>query len=108
MHNPMNANLKLSRREMGEVGSTMAKRLNLSRGPVALMIPLRGWSVYGGEGGPFHDPSGNKVLVNALRENLSSDIQLEEIDAHINDNYFIERCVEKLVYFMEVEGIGRQ
>jgi len=108
MHNPMNANLKLSRREMGEVGSTMAQRLNLSRGPVAVMIPLRGWSVYGSEGGPFHDPKGNKALVDALKESLMPDIQVEEIDAHINDHCFIERCIQKLVNFMEAGEIGNQ
>ena len=41
MHNPLNANVKVSRREMAEVGRVMAARLNEARGPVAVLVPLR-------------------------------------------------------------------
>ena len=65
------------------------------------MIPLKGWSIYGGPGGPLYDPRGNRKLIDALKENLNPDIELEEIDAHINDTHFIENCVEKLFILME-------
>ena len=46
MHNPYNANVKVSRCEMAEVGRVMAERLNAAVGPTAILIPLKGWSVY--------------------------------------------------------------
>jgi uncharacterized protein (UPF0261 family) len=101
MHNPVNANLKLSRREMTEVGKVMAHRLNGSLGPVAVIVPLKGWSVYGSPGGPLYDPQGNKNLVKALKENLRPDILLKEVDAHINDSAFVEECVKQLLTFMK-------
>ncbi|MBW2030560.1 MAG: Tm-1-like ATP-binding domain-containing protein [Deltaproteobacteria bacterium] len=79
----------------------------MSQGRVAVMIPKKGWSVYGSEGGPFHDPRGNRMLVDALRERLKPEIRLEEVDAHINDDSFIEHCIDTLVTFMEAGEHGR-
>ena len=103
MHNPYNANVKASRAEMAEVGRVMAGRLNTASGPTAVMVPLKGWSVYGAPGGVLHDGTGNRVLVKALREHLKEGIPLKEIDAHINDAAFVDACVERLVSYMEKE-----
>jgi uncharacterized protein (UPF0261 family) len=100
MHNPLNANVKLSRAEMGRIGGAMAERLNRSRGPVAVLIPLRGWSVYGAPGGPLHDAAGNRRLVQSLKGGLRSGIPVEEIDAHINDAAFADACCERLTAFL--------
>lgn len=101
MHNPYNANLKISQTEMGRIGEVMAERLNQARGPVAVLIPKRGWSIYGSEGGPLHDPVGNLRLVNALRRGLREGIPCQVIDAHINDPVFVESCVELILNFMK-------
>ena len=74
MHNPLNANVKVSRKEMAEVGRVMADRLNESRGPVVVMLPLGGWSIYGAPGGPLHDPGGNLALLRSLKQNLKKEI----------------------------------
>ena len=103
MHNPYNANVKVSRKEMAAVGRVMAERLNAAAGPTAVMIPLRGWSVYGAPGGVLHDGTGNRMLVKALREHLKKEIQLTELDAHVNDGPFVDACVNKLITYMEKE-----
>jgi uncharacterized protein (UPF0261 family) len=100
MHNPYNANVRASRNEMAQVGKTMAERLNGARGPTAVMIPLRGWSIYGAKGGPLFDAVGDKVFLEALKNHLRTGILLEEVDAHINDLFFVDRCVKQLVEFM--------
>jgi uncharacterized protein (UPF0261 family) len=101
MHNPYNANLGVSPKEMARVGQTMAERLNEAKGPTAVMIPLRGWSVYGAPGGPLHDPLAYKAFLKALRSHLRPDIQYREIDAHINDGLFVDLCVKQLRDFMD-------
>jgi uncharacterized protein (UPF0261 family) len=101
MHNPMNANVKVSRGEMAEVGRVMAERLNAAVGPTAVLIPLKGWSVYGAPGGVLYDGTGNRIFRNALKDRLRKDIELREIDAHINDGLFVDACVEQLIAFME-------
>lgn len=105
MHNPYNANMRVSREEMAQVGRVMAERLNQARGPTAVLVPRKGWSVYGREGGPLHNPRGNKILVKALKDHLKSHIRYEEIDAHINDPQFTDVCVGVLADL--VKGLGR-
>ena len=104
MHNPYNANLRASRKEMAQVGKTMADRLNEAKGPTAVMIPLRGWSVYGAPGGPLHDALAYKAFLKALRSHLGAHIQYREIDAHINDELFVDLCVNQLKAFMDDAG----
>lgn len=105
MHNPYNANMRVSREEMAQVGRVMAERLNQARGPTAVLVPRKGWSVYGQEGGPLHNPRGNRILVKALKDHLKSHIRYEEIDAHINDPQFADVCVGVLADL--VKGLGR-
>jgi uncharacterized protein (UPF0261 family) len=100
MHNPFNANVGVSRKEMAQVGKTMAERLNEARGMTAVLIPLRGWSIYGAKGGPLYDEVGYAIFIKALKNHLRAHVQLEEIDAHINDGLFVDRCVKQLVEFM--------
>lgn len=100
MHNPYNANVKATREELKRTALAMAERLNASRGPVAVMIPLRGWSVYGAEGGPLYDGKGNETFVKTLKGHLKKGIILKEIDARINDSPFVHACVNQLIKFL--------
>ena len=103
MHNPLNANVGVSRKEMAHVGKTMAERLNEARGKTAVMVPLKGWSIYGAKGGPLHDELGYATFIKALKSHLRSHIRLEEVDAHINDAFFVDQCIKQLVEFMDEE-----
>jgi uncharacterized protein (UPF0261 family) len=100
MHNPLNANVKVSRNEMAQVGKVMAERLNGAKGPTAVLIPLLGWSIYGARGGPLYDEAGYTNFLKALKNQIRAHIRLEEVDAHINDPLFADRCVKQLVEFM--------
>lgn len=101
MHNPYNANVKVSRSEMAAVGRTMAERLNAAKGPVTVLIPLRGWSVYGAPGGILHDAAGNRALLKSLKQGLRREIPIQEIDAQINDNAFADACVDALTRYLQ-------
>jgi uncharacterized protein (UPF0261 family) len=96
-HNPNNANVKISRTEMALIGTVMAARLNTAAGPVAVLVPTKGWSVYGSKGGPLYDPRGNRLLQQALKNHLKPSILFREIDLHINDLNFADICVETLI-----------
>lgn len=101
MHNPYNANVKVTRSEMARVGGVMAERLSAAAGPAAILVPLRGWSVYGAPGGVLHDAAGNRILIGALKKGIREDIPVREIDAHINDGAFIDACVDQLLTYMQ-------
>lgn len=96
-HNPMNANVRTSRREMAAVGQVMAERLNQAKGPVAVVLPLKGWSVYGAPGGPLHDPTADAAFVRSLTRRLQKDIPVHRLPLHINDPAFADQCCALLL-----------
>lgn len=85
MHNPFNANVRATREEMAILGEEVAKRLNASGGRSAFLLPLRGWTVVAGPGGPLYDPEGNEAFAQALRAHLKPEVRLVEVDAELND-----------------------
>ena len=97
MHNPFNANVKVTQKEMSEVGKVMAKRLNQARGSVTILVPKRGWSTYGSKGGAFYDPRGYQLLLTSLKTGLKHEIEYSEVDMHINDQKFADLCVDALL-----------
>jgi uncharacterized protein (UPF0261 family) len=80
--------VKLSPAELIQTARTVAEKLNKSKGPVKFMIPLRGWSNIEKEGLPFYDPEADAFFVGHLKEHLRDDIEIEEIDANLEDDAF--------------------
>lgn len=95
-HNPMCAHVPASRAEMAAVGRTLARRLNDAKGPVAVALPLRGWSVYGTAGGPLHDAGAQAAFVRALTAGLRRSIPVHRLPVHINDPAFADHCCDLL------------
>ena len=88
---------------MSQVGKVMAERLNEAKGRTEVLIPLKGFSVYGSKGGPFYDPTGKALFLKALKQNLKPKIKLKEIDAHINDDQFADICVSRFLNLFHQE-----
>jgi uncharacterized protein (UPF0261 family) len=95
-----NANITLMRttpEENVQLGRLIAGKLNESRGPVAVYLPLRGLSVISAPGGPFHWPEADEALFGALRACLRPDIPVRPLDVNINDPLFAAAMVEGLM-----------
>lgn len=103
-HNPYNTNVRAAADELRKVGYALAERLNLARGPVAFLYPLRGWSYVGREGGPLWDPVANDALREAVRRALRPEIYYSEIDAEINDPLFADEVVRVAAELLKGRG----
>lgn len=101
MHNPYNANLKINHQELQKVAKEFSTRLNQSRGKVCLLVPQRGWSVYGAAGGPFHDEEGIALFIDTVRDHLSPAVELRLLDYNINDPEFVDACLDRLLEHLE-------
>ena len=55
-HNPNVTLMRTTPEECAQLGQILAEKLNLSTGPVTVLIPLKGISVIAAPGGPFHWP----------------------------------------------------
>jgi uncharacterized protein (UPF0261 family) len=95
-HNPQVTLMRTTPEECVELGRILSDKLNASRGPVTVLIPLRGISVISAPGQPFHDPAADEALFSTLKKRLRPGITVVELDANINDPVFAEACVAAL------------
>lgn len=96
-HNPMVTLMRTTPAECVEIGARIAEKLNQSRGPTVLILPLRGVSALDHEGGAFHDPEADAVLFATLREKVRPPVEIVEVEAHINDPHFADVAVDRLL-----------
>jgi uncharacterized protein (UPF0261 family) len=95
--NPNIVLIKLKREEIIKAGKVLSEKLNRSRGPVSLIYPLRGISQFDKEGEEFYTPDLDALLLEVLKKNLSSRINLVGVDGHINDPVIAKTCISVLV-----------
>jgi uncharacterized protein (UPF0261 family) len=96
-HNPQVTLMRTTPQENSELGRILAEKLNLSTGPVTVVLPLQGGSVIGAPGGAFHDPEADGALHAALKAGLRPGIPVIEMDCNINDPPFAETCARELL-----------
>jgi uncharacterized protein (UPF0261 family) len=100
-HNPAVTLMRTTPEEAAELGRQIAVKLSGASGPTALFIPLRGVSMIAVEGQPFYDPDADAALFEAIRQNLSSSVELIEMDCDINNPAFATAMAEKLDAYMK-------
>jgi len=105
MHSPFFTHVRVSSEEMRHVGEVMARKLNMSRGPAAVAIPLRGFSDRNRPGDLLYDPEADGEFVLTLKKRLHPRVRLVEIDAHLNDEIFASKACHLLIEMMET-GAG--
>jgi len=96
-HNPQVTLMRTSAKECAKLGQILAEKVNLSTGPVTVLLPLRAISVISAPGQKFHDPAADQALFTAIKENLRDDIEVIEIGSTINDARFAEACAKALL-----------
>lgn len=95
-HNEKITLVRTTPEENARLGQILAEKLNQSRGPVAVYLPLRGISVISAAGQPFFWPEADRSLFDSLKANLRDDIRCHELDRHINDAEFAHAMAEGL------------
>ena len=86
--------------EMERIASVMAEKLNRAKGPLLVLIPLRGFSMYCHPGEALFDPERDATFIQTLKSRLNPGIRVLEVDAHINDPLFAETAVAELAKLM--------
>jgi uncharacterized protein (UPF0261 family) len=103
-HAPNVTLMRTTPEENERLGRILAEKVNASKGPVAVFLPLRGVSVVSEAGGPFHWPEADAALFEAIRRGLRKDVELHELDCTINDPAFADAAAQSLVRMMEEEA----
>lgn len=96
-HNPQVTLMRTTSEECAQLGKVLAQKINLSTGPVTVLIPLKAISVISAPGKAFHDPAADKALFENLKAGLRKDMEVIEMDCEINDPRFAEQCANALL-----------
>ncbi|MBN1104862.1 MAG: Tm-1-like ATP-binding domain-containing protein [Deltaproteobacteria bacterium] len=99
----MRAMARFPRDELLIGAKLYADKINKAKGPLKLVIPLRGWSSLDREGSVLYDPQEDRLMVEELKRHLSVPLQMQEIDANLEDFQTAKALVDSLVNFLEHE-----
>lgn len=86
--------------ENARMGEIFAQKANSSKGKVAFLFPLKGFSMLDSEGQPFWWPKADQAFMDSVKRNLKPGIKVVELDCHINDEAFAQKAVEMLMELM--------
>ncbi len=87
--------------ENAEIGRILAEKANMSSGPVAFFLPLRGVSMMDAPEKEFWWPQANQALFDAIKDNLKPEIPVYEMDCNINDDEFADAIANKMLEFLK-------
>jgi len=82
--------IRLSADELKQVAGAFAEKLNRAKGPVCVMLPLKGWSSVDYPGNATFNPEEDRVFNAVLQEKLNPDITVMEVDANMEDPAFAD------------------
>ena len=92
-HGPDKVLVRTTQAEVASAAAVLAGRANSAAGPVAIVAPSRGFSAVDAEGMPFYDPAADAAFIDTIRSMVKPQIEVFEIDAHINDGAFAREVV---------------
>jgi len=98
-HNPNVTLMRTTPEENDRLGKEIAEKASASRGPTAVLLPLRGVSAIDREGEPFWWPEADAALFQSIRH-WAHGVELIECDAHINDPLVAEVAAKKLLEYL--------
>ena len=80
--------IRLNLEETTCLANQLAEKLNRDATNIKVLVPTRGWSEADREKGPLYDPEMNSMFIGRLKEVLDPQIEIQEMDQHINDGAF--------------------
>ena len=93
-HNRLLTSYVLADDERRDVARAHAQKLNPAKTKTAFLMPLRGCHEWDRPDAPLHRPSGLRAFAETLKADLSSQVELHELDCHINDPLFCEAALQ--------------
>ena len=96
-HNPTVTLMRTTPEENDRLGKEIAEKASAARGPTAVLVPLRGVSTIDQEGQAFWWPDADAALFQSLRNWMAPQVELIELDLHINDPAFAEAAARALL-----------
>lgn len=102
--NPNVTLMRTTPEENIKLGQILAQKANVSSGPVAFFLPLKGVSMLDAPGKEFWWPEADQALYEAIKQNVRANVPVYELDNNINDDAFAQAVTDKLLSFLKEKG----
>jgi uncharacterized protein (UPF0261 family) len=89
--------MRTNAEENRKLGEVIARKINKTKAPAAILLPNKGISQIDTEGGIFYQPTYNRILLDTIKEKTKAEILVLEFDLNINDDDFANVLVENLL-----------
>ncbi|SMG48730.1 Uncharacterized protein, UPF0261 family [Arenibacter troitsensis] len=89
--------MRTNAEENRTLGKIIAEKLNVSKAPVIVLLPMGGLSQIGGEGEVFYNPAIDLELFNSIKEHINRNIKIVEVQSNINTEEFAIHAVNSLL-----------
>ncbi len=99
-HNRLLTSVVLNADERRAVAKAHCEQLSKAIGPVKFLLPLGGCHEWDRPGADLHDGDGLAAFIHAMRDHCPANVELVEINAHINDPEFADvalKCFDQWI-----------
>ena len=94
-HNRLLSSTALDVEERREMARLQCRKLADAKGPVIYFLPLQGCNEWERPGSPLYDADGLAAYCDQMRKSCPSNVELVELDAHINDPAFSDAVLAR-------------
>jgi uncharacterized protein (UPF0261 family) len=92
-HNRLISSISLNADERRDVVAILAAKLAQAKGPTTFVLPTQGVQEWDRPGGPLRNPKAIEAVNAECRRLIREPVELIEIDAHINDDRFVDTAL---------------
>jgi uncharacterized protein (UPF0261 family) len=94
VHGPDIVLVRTTGEEVAKAAKLIAERANRASGPVAIVIPLQGFSAVDKQGQHFYDPEADAAFARVIKDIAKKKVDIIEVNANINDVKFAREVVD--------------
>jgi uncharacterized protein (UPF0261 family) len=106
--NPNVTLMRTNAEENAQMGHMIAQAANQSRGPVCVLLPLKGVSMLDSVGNNFWDPDADAACFQSIKAFVRRGIEVIEMDANINDSAFADRAAQLMLAMLATSSGQRR
>ena len=88
--------IRLNVKETTFLANQLAEKLNKDPANIRVLVPTQGWSGADRHDGPLYDPEMNQIFMKNFKQALDKQIEIQEVDHHINDEAFGRLAAETM------------
>ncbi len=106
-HNRLLASVLMNADQRRQMAKTMCDKLSTACGPVNFILPVDGGNEWDRPGGILSQPEALAEFIDEIRASCPKNVNLIELDAHINDDVFIGKVLEIFDHWVSTDVIKR-